>query len=301
MAIIVNTNMSALKTQANLNNATNSLNDALERMSTGYKINSAKDDAAGLYVATGLETQIRGSKVAQDNIETGNNVLQTVESDLDNILDNLNRIRDLATQAANSVYDEDAMNAMHEEVQSRIAEIERVSLASNFNGLELLSGNGTLSTQGLRLQVGANAGAAANSITIPGAIFSEINADTLGAGAATNAGSTVTDADTVATGAEKAFLAATAAASYIAVLDQAIDTISSNKSTIGAVMNRLDAAAESLVTTIENTTAAKSTIMDADIAEESANYTQQQILQQTSAALLVQANQLPSLALNLIQ
>ena len=293
--------MSALKTQANLNNATNSLNDALERMSTGYKINSAKDDAAGLYVATGLETQIRGSKVAQDNIETGNNVLQTVESDLDNILDNLNRIRDLASQAANSVYDEDAMNAMYEEVQSRIAEIERVSLASNFNGLELLSGNGTLSTQGLRLQVGANAGAAANSITIPGAIFSEINADTLGGGAATNAGSTVTDADTVATGAEKAFLAATAAASYIAVLDKAIDTISSNKSTIGAVMNRLEAAAESLVTTIENTTAAKSTIMDADIAEESANYTQQQILQQTSAALLVQANQLPSLALNLIQ
>ena len=301
MAIIVNTNMSALKTQANLNNATNSLNDALERMSTGYKINSAKDDAAGLYVATGLETQIRGSKVAQDNIETGNNVLQTVESDLDNILDNLNRIRDLASQAANSVYDEDAMNAMYEEVQSRIAEIERVSLASNFNGLELLSGNGTLSTQGLRLQVGANAGAAANSITIPGAIFSEINADTLGGGAETNAGSAVTDADTVATGAEKAFLAATAAASYIAVLDKAIDTISSNKSTIGAVMNRLEAAAESLVTTIENTTAAKSTIMDADIAEESANYTQQQILQQTSAALLVQANQLPSLALNLIQ
>ncbi len=301
MAIIVNTNMSALKTQANLNNATNSLNDALERMS---------DDAAGLYVATGLETQIRGSKVAQDNIETGNNVLQTVESDLDNILDNLNRIRDLATQAANSVYDGDAMNAMYEEVQSRIEEIKRVSLASNFNGLELLSGNGTLSTQGLRLQVGANADAAANSITIPGAIFSATNADTLGAQAATNAGSTVTNADTVATGAEKAFLAATAAASYIAVLDKAIDTISSNKSTIGAVMNRLEAAAESLVTTIENTTAAKSTIMDADIAEESANYTQQQILQQTSAqqilqqtsaALLVQANQLPSLALNLIQ
>ena len=301
MAIIVNTNMSALKTQANLNNATNSLNDALERMSTGYKINSAKDDAAGLYVATGLETQIRGSKVAQDNIETGNNVLQTVESDLDNILDNLNRIRDLATQAANSVYDGDAMNAMYEEVQSRIEEIKRVSLASNFNGLELLSGKGTLSTQGLRLQVGANADAAANSITISADIFQATNAETLGAQAATNAGSTVTNADTVATGAEKAFLAATAAASYIAVLDKAIDTISSNKSTIGAVMNRLEAAAESLVTTIENTTAAKSTIMDADIAEESANYTQQQILQQTSAALLVQANQLPSLALNLIQ
>ena len=301
MAIIVNTNISALKTRTNLNNATNSLNQALERMSTGYKINSAKDDAAGLYVATGLETQIRGSKVAQSNVTTGSNVLQTVEGDLDNILDNLNRIRDLATQAANGIYDTDALNAMKSEVDARIDEIERISLASNFNGLELLSGNSDLATDGLRLQVGANAGAAANSIVIDAEIFDKTDATTLGDGAATNAGSTVTGTDTVATGAAKAFLAATAAASYIAVLDTAIDTISTRKSTIGAVMNRLESAETSLVTTIENATAAKSTIMDADIAEESAEYTKQQILQQTSAALLVQANQLPSLALNLIQ
>ena len=303
MAIIVNTNISALKTRTNLNNATNSLNQALERMSTGYKINSAKDDAAGLYVATGLETQIRGSKVALNNISTGNNVLQTVEGDLDAILDNLNRIRDLATQAANSVYDEDAMSAMKQETDARIAEIERISLASNFNGLQLLAGGNDLETNGLRLQVGANANADANAIVISGDIFSKTDATELGKGVEAgdlNGGGKITAGMNVEAAAAVAFEAATTAADFIAVLDDAIDTISSRKSTIGAVMNRLESAEASLTTTIENATAAKSTIMDADIAEESAEYTKQQILQQTSSALLVQANNLPSLALNLI-
>ena len=303
MAIIVNTNITALKTQKNLNNATNSMNQALERMSTGYKINSAKDDAAGLYVATGLETQIRGSKVALNNISTGNNVLQTVEGDLDAILDNLNRIRDLATQAANSVYDTDAMNAMKEETDARIAEIKRISLASNFNGLQLLAGGNDLETNGMRLQVGANADAAANSIVISGDIFSKTDATELGTGVTAgdlNGGGNITAGMSVSEAAGFAFQAATAAANFIAVLDDAIDTISSRKSTIGAMMNRLESAEASLTTTIENATAAKSTIMDADIAEESAEYTKQQILQQTSSALLVQANNLPSLALNLI-
>lgn len=303
MAIIVNTNLSALKTQKNLTSATNSLNQALERMSTGYKINSAKDDAAGLYVATGLETQIRGSKVAQDNIATGTNVLQTVEGDLDNILTNLNRIRDLATQAANSIYGDDEMDAMYNEVEARLEEINRISKASNFNGLTLLDGQSRLATDGLRLQVGANADSAGNSIMIDGALFDQIDATTLGANGNNlpNAGSEVKITDTITTGAQKAFLAATAAASYIAIVDNAIDTISSNKATIGAVMNRLESATESLTTTIENATAAKSTIMDADIAEESAEYTKAQILQQTSAALMVQANALPQIAIQLVQ
>ena len=303
MAIIVNTNISALKTRTNLNNATNSLNQALERMSTGYKINSAKDDAAGLYVATGLETQIRGSKVALNNISTGNNVLQTVEGDLDAILDNLNRIRDLATQAANSVYDKDAMNAMKQETDARIAEIERISLASNFNGLQLLAGGNDLETNGMRLQVGANANADANAIVIDGEIFKKTDATELGTGVEAgdlNGGGKITAGMNVEDAAKVAFNAATTAADFIAVLDDAIDTISSRKSTIGAIMNRLESAETSLTTTIENATAAKSTIMDADIAEESAEYTKQQILQQTSSALLVQANNLPSLALNLI-
>ena len=305
MAIIVNTNVTALKTQKNLNNATNSMNQALERMSTGYKINSAKDDAAGLYVATGLDVQIRGSKAAQSNAATGINVLQTVEGDLDNILDNLQRIRDLAVQAANSIYDEDAMSAMQQEAQARVDEIKRISLASNFNGLELLSGESNLQRDGLRLQVGANADKDANSILIDAEIFSATNATTLGMTAnisqISGASALINENTTVASGLEAAFKAATTASTYIAVLDTAIDTISSRKSTIGAVMNRLEAAETSLVTTIENATAAKSTIMDADIAEESAEYTKNQILQQTSSALLVQANALPQIAIQLVQ
>ena len=297
MAIIVNTNMSALKTRSNLNNATNSLNSALERMSTGYKINSAKDDAAGLYVATGLNTQIRGSKVAQNNVTTGSNVLSTVEGDLDTMLDNLNRIRDLANQGANGVYDESAQQAMLSEVNARLDEIDRVSKASNFNGLKLLDGsNDELKNTGLRLQVGANAEAEANAIYVKD-VFNETNSETLG----TDNGDDTMGAMNLRDAAAQAFTAASMAARYLKVVDKAIDTISTNKSTIGAAQNRLDSAAASLVTTIENATAAKSTIMDADIAEESAEYTKQQILQQTSAALLVQANQLPSLAINLVQ
>ena len=303
MAIIVNTNMSALKTQKNLNNASNSLQTALERMSTGLKINKAADDAAGLYVATNLNTQISGSKVAKNNISTGNNVLSTLEGDLDVIMDNLNRIRDLSVQAANSIYDESAMGAMKDEIDQRLQEINRISLASNFNGLQLLAGKGQLADNGLRLQVGANADSAANAISLEKAFFAKTDSSTLGSsykGQLPN-GSKLTANKGLSGNLELAFANASSAAQYINIIDAAIDDISSKKSTIGATMNRLDAALTSLTTVIENNTAAKSTIMDADIAEESAEYTKQQILQQTSSALLVQANQLPSLALNLIQ
>ncbi|DAB26954.1 MAG: hypothetical protein KH321_09320 [Clostridium sp.] len=303
MAIIVNTNMSALKTQKNLNNASNSLQTALERMSTGLKINKAADDAAGLYVATNLNTQISGSKVAKNNISTGNNVLSTLEGDLDVILDNLNRIRDLSVQAANSIYDESAMGAMKDEIDQRLQEIDRISLASNFNGLQLLAGEGQLAENGLRLQVGANADSAANAISLDETFFAKTDSTTLGTsytGQLPN-GTTLDASDGLSGNLDAAFANASSAAQYIDIIDAAIDDISSKKSTIGATMNRLDAALTSLTTVIENNTAAKSTIMDADIAEESAEYTKQQILQQTSSALLVQANQLPSLALNLIQ
>ena len=304
MAIIVNTNMSALKTQKNLNNASNSLQTALERMSTGLKINKAADDAAGLYVATNLNTQISGSKVAKNNISTGNNVLSTLEGDLDVILDNLNRIRDLSVQAANSIYDESAMGAMKDEIDQRLQEIDRISLASNFNGLQLLAGEGQLAENGLRLQVGANADSAANAISLDETFFAKTDSTTLGTsytGQQLPNGTTLDASDGLSGNLDAAFANASSAAQYIDIIDAAIDDISSKKSTIGATMNRLDAALTSLTTVIENNTAAKSTIMDADIAEESAEYTKQQILQQTSSALLVQANQLPSLALNLIQ
>ena len=283
MAIVVNTNLTALKTQKNLTSATTSMNKALNRMSTGYKINNAADDAAGLYVATGIETQIRGSKVAQDNIATGKNVLQTAEGDLNTILDHLNRIRDLAVQAGNSIYDTDGYAAIEKEVEARWDEIDRVARASNFNGLKLLSDTGSLTE--IRLQVGANASITENCIKVAN-VFGD-------ATASSTAGLNIKDTS--------AFDSATNAAAYIDTIDEAINKISTRMSTIGAMVNRLDSAEASLTTTIENATAAKSTIMDADIAAESMEYTKAQILQQTSAALLVQANALPQIAISLVQ
>ena len=293
MAIIVNTNMSALKTQANLNNATNSLNTALNRMSTGLKINSAADDAAGMFVASNLNTQIRGSKVAQSNVATGINVLQTAEGDFGVIEDNLLRIRDLATQAANGVYDEKSLTAMEDEVKARVDEINRIAKSSNFNGLNLLDGSiSQRDKSGLRLQVGANSATETNAIYVAPEVFDSASAQALGL----YGDKSVNNFTSI----EEAFEFASTAAKFIADVDVALQNVTTRKATIGAVQNRLNSAADSLVTTIENATSAKSTIMDADIAEESANYTKAQILQQTSATLLVQANQLPSLALNLI-
>ena len=222
MAIIVNTNISSLVSQRNLTNATNSLNTALQRMSTGYKINSAKDDAAGLYIATNMETQIRGSKVAQSNVETGNNLLTVAEGDLDVIKTNLQRIRDLAVQASNGVYSEESMKAMEDEATARAAEITRVATASKFNGLELLSGN-DLGKNGLRLQVGANAEADQNALMIDKSVFAASDADTLGL-------------DDSAIG--DAFANATAAAAFITTLDTALENINTRKSQIGAYQNR---------------------------------------------------------------
>ena len=279
MAIIVNTNMSALKTQRNLNDATNAMNKAMERMSTGYKINSAKDDAANMYIATNLDVQISGSKVAKSNITTAANMLSIAEGDLDVILDNVTRIRDLTVQYANGIYDEKSQKAMTDEIEARMAEIDRIATASNFNGKKLLDG-----TMGdVRLQVGANAEEAANCVTIDETIFGNKSSAELGLEIGTN------------------YDNATAAAAYLDRIDEAITNINEAKAAIGATGNRLDAATESLTTTIENMTSAHSTIMDADIAEESANYVQQQILQQTASSLLVQANALPQIALTLIQ
>lgn len=291
MPIIVNTNMSALTTQRNLTNATNDLNKALNRMSTGLRVNSSADDAAGMFVASTLDTQIRGSKVAQDNVATGINVLQTVEGDISVIEDNLLRIRDLATQAANGIYSDESMQAMQNEVDARIEEINRIANASNFNGLNLLNGNDAFKN-GLRLQVGANSEKATNCVVVPAEVFANAEASSLGL--IVNNGAQFAST-------EEVFASASNAALFIADVDKALTKMNSHKATIGAIQNRLESANNSLTTMIENATAAKSTIMDADIAEESANYTRATILQQTASTLLVQANSLPQIALTLLQ
>ena len=283
--IIVNTNLPSMMVQRNLNKATANLNTAIERMTTGLKINRAADDAAGLYIANGLDTQIRGSEICESNLQTGINILQIAEGDLTLIQEHISRIRDLATQAASDYYTTDARNAMAAEAKARYNEIDRLANASNFNGLTLLDGNTALAS-GLRLQVGPDADPTTNAITVTDVFTSAKGAD-IGLASATS------DIDT-------AFATATTAASFITNCDTALNNVTNRRSTIGAVQNRLESAYDSLTVQVENLSAAKSTIMDADIAKESSNYTKQQILQQASASLLVQANQAPSIALNLI-
>ena len=309
MAIIVNTNLASLQVQRNLNTTTDRLNKTIERMTTGLKINHAADDAAGLYIANGLETQIRGSEVAQGNIQTGVNILQIAEGDLSLIEEHILRIRDLATQAASDYYDEKARKAMADEAVQRYEEINRIAAASNFNGINLL--DGTLTD--MRLQIGPDSAAATNALTVSG-VFGDSSAKGIGlttAAADTDAkkiieirkafqGDAVKADGTLDTAADNGDPAENAAA-FIGTCDTSLNNITTKRAAIGAVQNRLDSAYNSLLVQVENLTSAKSTIMDADIAKESSEYTKQQILQQASASLLVQANQAPSIALSLLQ
>lgn len=281
MAIVVQTNVPSLIAQNSLTTSTASMNQAMERMTTGYKINSAKDDAAGLYVATSLDKNIRGSEIAKQNVQMGNDMISVAEGDLSSIQDNLLRIRDLALTAANGVYDDKSLAAIKSEVEARVAEIDRASKVSEYNGKKLLDGSVT----DVALQVGANT-SDNDSITITG-VFGDASASALGV-----------DVGKIAT----AFVAGGEAdlKALTESIDAALENVQTKRTAIGSYQNRLDSTSASLTTTIENLTSSKSTIMDADIAAESSNYINAQILQQAASSLLVQANQAPQIALSLI-
>jgi len=281
MSVIVNTNVQSLVSQRNLTAATNALNKSTQRLSTGVKINSAADDAAGLFVAKGLESQLSGSEQCQTNIALGINVLQIAEGDLVNIQDNVSRVKDLATQASSGIYSSAARTAMQEEITARLAEIDRIASASNFNGINLLNGNSNLAS-GMKIQVGAGSDAATNSINITG-VFNNATSTGLGFTEETQKVDTIDHA--LAT---------------VAKCEDVLSTITTRRSSLGVAQARLEMASNGLATTIENISAAKATIMDTDIAAETSNYTKQQILQQISASILTQANQAPSIALSLM-
>ena len=286
MAIVVNTNVSALMAQRNLNSATNALSTSIERMSSGLKINRAADDAAGLSIATNMNTKIRGSEVAQSNIQQGINVLQTAEGYLSGITDNINRVRDLAVQASNGINSTDSKAAIIKEVKARVAEIDKQANGAEFNGVKLLDGAGSIATNGMRLQVGSGSDTATNSITVEN-VFKKATASAIGLAA-----------DTAAI--DTAFATATAAAAFIANCDAALKDITTRRADIGAYQNRLTANYDALGVTMENLQASKSTIMDVDVAKEASSLTRAQILQQAATSLLSQANQTPSIALSLI-
>ncbi len=280
MSIIVNNNVASLIAQRNLRSNTGSLIRSIEKLSSGYRINRAADDAAGLSISENLRVQIRGNAKAMNNIQDGINMLTIAEGGLTVIGDNLQRIRELSIQAANETNGTTEKNAILSEINARLADINRISRSAQFNNISLL--DGTLSVA--RLQIGAGAGSV-NVIDISGVLSNSVAASTIGV-------------DLSATGAT---WAADSIRSYISKLDLALNTISSRRSDLGAYQNRLESALENLTIMNENLRASESRIRDVDVADESATMTKYQILQQASASVLAQANTLPQIALNLIR
>ena len=291
MAITVNTNMAALTAQSSLNKATTKMNTAMERMTTGYRINSSKDDAAGMAVANKLNYKVSSLKVAQDNGQMGASLLDTAEGVLGVMKDNLVRIRDLTEQAANGTYGTDAMKAIKTEVGARLAEISRMANSSEFNGRVLFSEDTkTGITSDINLQVGITS-AGESVIKLDKALFAKATATALFNG--TNITNTKAGLDTI-------YNDDSSARDFLTKIDTALADITNRTTQIGGFQQRILSAIESAGVMETNLTSAASLIQDADIAEESSNYIKNQILQQTSASLLATANQAPSIAMNLV-
>ena len=276
MALTINTNMASMLVQKNMNASTSALNQAIQRMTTGYKINSAKDDAAGMAVAIKLDTQLGAYDVASQNVQMGSALLTTLEENDNLVLGHLQRIRDLAEQAANGVYDDSSKDAIAAEIQARFDEIDRLGNSVEFNGKNLMN-----STLTLNIQVGIN-GTDNDRIAIGSATCDMRVAAIMHENFRT--GDAIVDDATNA----------------LAKIDTAIGTVKGKITAIGSFQNRLDSAAESIEVARSNVSSALSTVRDADVSTESSNYIKAQILQQAAASLLTTANQTPSIALNLI-
>lgn len=282
MSLTINTNLSSLIVQKNLNAATTGLNNAIERMSTGYKINHAKDNAAGYSIAANWKTLLGSIDVASENASMGADMLKTTEENYSLITEHLQRVRDLTEQAANGTYGSGSLKAIASEMTARLSEIDRIAKNAEFNGIKLMDGAGNAVT----LQVGLDNDATKSQIILTAELFAAADVNNL---LGSNIATFVQDAAKTSS-----------AASKLEDIDKAITKISDRVTSIGAAQNRVDSAISSLSVQSENLTSSLSTLRDADVAEESSNYIKSQILQQASATLLATANQLPSIALNLI-
>jgi flagellin len=279
MPLVVNSNLASINSIRNLNKTQSSLQTSLQRLSSGLRINSAKDDASGLAIAEGFTKQIRGNAVAIRNAGDGISLGQTAETSLGQVGDNLQRIRELAVQAANGSIGDNERQQIQKEVDQLTQELSRNIQTSEFNGQALLS-----ATSSLTFQVGFDS-TADNRVSVSTATVTGI----AGYGANLSATGTVN----VSTSA--------GAVAAIASLDSSITTITNQRATFGAIQNRFEAVISNLEAFNESLTAARSRIQDADFAAETANLTRSQILQQAGISILAQANTLPQAALSLLQ
>ena len=286
MSMIINTNISSLNAQRNTALNSQSLSTTMQRLSSGLRINSAKDDAAGLAIADRMNTQIRGMNVAVRNAGDAISMAQVAEGGLSAMNDMLQRMRELAIQASNapnSTGTSGDIQKLSNEYSQLSKELTRMMSATQFNGESILR-----TTNDYTFQVGANAGSE-NQITIGSADIS-LEGDVAFSGVAE-------------TGPNSA-LNTTNASGNIAVisaLDEALSAVNGRRATLGAVQSRFENTISYLRTAVENQSAARSRIMDADFAAETANLSRTQILQQAGTAMIAQANQLPQNVLRLLQ
>ncbi len=278
MASVINTNINSLNTQRNLSASQSSLSTAMQRLSSGLRINSGADDASGLAIATKMDSQIRGMNVAIRNSNDAISFAQTADGGLSKVTDSLQRMRELAVQGANGTTDNASLAAEFGQLQS---EITRVSGSTNFNGTNTL---GATAASGIDFQVGTGTSATLDVVQVKGVDITASGSDT-----AKTAASTI-KVDSAA----NSLLA-------IAQIDLAITEVNGARATFGAVQNRFSSIVSNLQISSENQSAAKSRIMDTDFAAETANLTRAQILQQAGTAMLAQANSSPNGVLALLR
>lgn len=276
--LTVNTNVMSLNAQRNLAKTQESMATSLQRLSSGLRVNSAKDDAAGLAIAERMKAQINGITVGIRNANDGISLAQTAEGALGSVTDSLQRMRELAVQSSNATLTSTDRTSLNSEFRQLADEISRVISGTSFNGRNILAS----SAGAQQFQVGPN-NTANDRITIT---TTNMSSDT----------SIINVTGTIYT-----IISVASVQSLMDNIDKALDKVNNERATMGAAQSRFQSAVSSLSITSENTSAARGRIMDADFAKETANLTRTQILQQAGVAMLSQANQVPQLALSLLR
>ncbi|WP_018394653.1 flagellin [Bacillus sp. 37MA] len=269
----INHNIQALNAYRNLNNTSNATSKSLEKLSSGLRINRAADDAAGLAISEKMRSQVRGLGMAERNSLDAISLIQTAEGALSSTHEILQRMRELSVQSANDTLEASDRDSIKAEIDELIQEIDRIASTTQFNNKELLDGS---ETTGFDFQIGANEGQMLN-LTIAKMTSTDLGVNSI-------------DVSTHA-----------AASSSIDLIDIAIAKVSSERSNLGAIQNRLEHTVTNLQTANENLTAAESRIRDLDMAKEMTQFTRNNILNQAGQAMLAQANQLPQGILQLLQ
>lgn len=288
---VINTNTLSLIAQGNLLKSQSALGTAIERLSSGLRINSAKDDAAGQAIANRFSANIRGLTQASRNANDGISISQTAEGSLNEINNNLQRIRELAVQAQNGTNSASDVDSIQQEVNQRLEEINRVATQTQFNGIKVLAATNTATT--ISIQVGANDGETIDIKIESNAAWNVY----------TSTGSTGVSGGTFSAGDRQVSTHGfdVMATNVLQAVDDALKAVDNQRSDLGAIQNRFESTIANLNNTVTNLTAARSRIEDADYAVEVSNMTRAQILQQAGTAVLAQANQVPQTVLSLLR